>query len=411
MDYKEQIEKVVGKYHSDSSGLRSQLKTLQENLERTESSFYSALNMSLEEMCNAIRVRNGYRAKLTEKEREVIDYVESGEYEKDLKGMPSVFAEIVKKETGTRYKKIKQKMPEEELVVCGYLDHVERMDEGAKKFMISLILPIKYDDRERFGSLERALYEHNVNIGNFNAETSKDGFVILQTKVENDKATEFTKNLITNLGKELPSKLVSADIKYRVVLVREIPEILPPEISLERKEQAMSPLKKLDKEKEEYKYYTVNEATTLLRHKLMDEGRNMPEDNIKKFIWIYSHPSRTGKYFNARHEGRYPFIEKQSFDKCLEDYTFVKVGKKWMIRSREDYDKLSTDIDKNEISVGDTADTLDVNQSTVHRYIIKGELEKTRKGYVSQDSIHKFIRTHIKKGGQVKTVWQKKKQN
>lgn len=406
MDYKTEIEENVRRHVSGISGIETRLNELHSQFRDAKQSLHDSLTNYLEKMQLDISSRNGYRAQLSENEKNIIKYYESGQYQKALANMPDSLAGGHKKEVETRYKKAKKNIPRKELVVCGILDY------NREKANLVLILPIKFEDRTKSGSLEEALYEHNVNLGDFNEELGiRRGNAEYLALMKNTSQEDLEKNVLelaSKLETDLHLRLTSANIKYGVIYIGE-KGFLEEKKEFEEKEGV---------KREEY--YNTREATQIWRKEHNNKGLAIPYKNLIKVL------SQLGQTKNCNQrllsslkikiELRRVLIEKESFDKVSKEYFMIRGrGKKrrYYLKRIDENSSLKIEDSGQEYSRvlkrTEAAKLLDIHPNTIDSMVNDGRLARAKKGYILGDSIKRFLETHEKKGGQIKTVWINKK--
>lgn len=338
MDYKADIESKAKFYREGFLTAHSEFKQLRERIYTLGKSRDDYFEKTLEAMCNGLSKRDSSPQTLTKDEREVIHLVESGQLQDILSRMPEFDRVEYEKKKMRSYQQAKKRTPEGELVVCSYLD--QRAEIGERRTLL-LTLPVKVSRKHSEGSLEEALYEHNVNIIDIgmkrivsnNEVADRLGYVRFEIGISKDQVSETIQQLTSKLERDLPPALTKANVKYSLAIVQDdlrgFPEVSEAETSLNilelmvstleehRKKTPLEPRPEAQSMKvREKQYYTTIQATDLWHHDHEESGISLSK---KEIYWsIYAKiRSKAKKEFDAIKKDdkkRGYLIEKESFD-------------------------------------------------------------------------------------------------
>jgi len=314
MDYKEKIQENV-------QSLRNKIDSMQKTLEDTKNSLNTYLNENLESMCKELAKRNGYQATLSLKEKEMIDLVESGKFQKILELMPKSQKDSYRKATEKEYNKAKKKMPLDELVVCGLLDGKE-LSGSEEQSRLTLIMPVKFSDRDKIGSLEETLYGHHLNV-DFQTEQEYNGYVQFALVVPGTQVEDTVKNLVSTLEQNLPSTLANANVKYGIIKLFDpnVPQLIVPEVIEVEKTKVQRP-------------YTTKEATKIWREHCLAEGKDIPEHLINDKVLNFIRSDT--KYIETTQDSKGNYqINPGSFLSFINSVTFNKNKSRWVPQFKE----------------------------------------------------------------------------
>jgi plasmid maintenance system antidote protein VapI len=383
MDYRTEVINSV-----DELNEAKKLRAKADEIERNVGGY---LEDSLGKMADELENRNTSVSKLSVRDKEVIDYVDSGRYSQTLELLPNKEKEDHQKRIDADYEKAKRKVSTEESNLVGYLT----VRDGNGITRIDVKTPVRDESKNEEGSPSEALYEHHINVGGFNGEEIQDGFVVFYSEVERENVKNEAGNLSKRLSNDLPPILERSGVKYSVV------EFLD-DISVDIVEQVGET-------------YSSAQALSYWKSNLEERNETFPRTIKSRLGKILD----KGEFKIEKVDGVWK-IEKKSFEEFVSRTKFKQIQGRYELVGLEDRlpsipkkktssRKVYGEAENSEITVREAAEILGVGQSKINMLVREGELEKPKRNYVTLKSVKKVKRDYELSENEKRNILMRKK--
>lgn len=164
-------------------------------------------------------------------------------------------------------------------------------------------------------------------------------------------------------------------------------------------------------EKTEKERYTTPEFANIFKRRLESEGIHVPYRNIYCIIHNIKRNKELENRPEITEEAGKTYYEKKSAENFMNLY-YIGPGKgkerKYRLTKKPEKWIGISNIIGREVSYEQARNILDISEGSLHKKIRDGELAKKISGFITGESLKKFLRENVKGGGEYRTIWLKK---